>query len=115
MFSAGVNDALDSESVFNNITGYGVILGKLPQARRIRMTGRWKMRDSAQSIGDGVLYLNGTEVLRLPGGERPFKIQDFDVDVTRFSGQHVMFEIACEGQFRSSYSDWISPHIIVEK
>ena len=114
MLSAGGNDAKDERSFFHNVSAYGVILGKLPQAQSIRIKGKWKLRDEAQSVGDAVIRINGQEVLHLPCGSRPFTAHDIDQDISDYAGQYILFEFSVDGERRGSYSDWRDPTFIVE-
>lgn len=94
------------------------MVGTFPQADSVRIRGSYGMRDDAvASSGDGVIRINGTEVLRIdPGPGPPFdgSLTPFDIDVTAFAGRHVMLEFACEGEIRlSEGAEWVAPEIVV--
>ncbi len=99
----------------NYMRGRGIIIGRLPAAPVLRIQGSYSMCDEPQSLpGDGVLRLNGQEVLRIKPGNPPYSLQPFDVDGSAFSGQDVMLEFSCEGKVGpSSYADWFKPRIVV--
>src|SRR5437773_9186916 len=74
------------------------------------------MREAAfNSRGDGVIRINGTEVMRLaPGQGPPFNAIPFDIDVTAFGGQYVMVEFVCDGDIHGAdFADWIAPKFVV--
>jgi len=98
-----------------HVAGEGVIIGKLPKAKSIHLKGAYRMGEQTTgSEGDGVIKLNGQEVLRIPPGPKPYKTHCFDVDVSRFAGQYVMLEFACDGQVRGAGSaDWYDPYVDV--
>jgi hypothetical protein len=101
---------------FNAIPGEGFIFGKFPRASSIRIQGSWGMRDDAQvRSGDGVITINGTEVMRLePGQGPPYDMIPFDIDITSFSGQYAMLEFFADGHMSGvDYSDWDVPQIVV--
>ena len=67
------------------------------------------------SIGDGVIRINGNEVVRLdPGSGPPFPTLPFDADITAFQGQDVFIELIADGERLSpDVADWIDPEIVV--
>lgn len=99
-----------------HVSGMVILVGRLPQASRLRIQGSYGMRqDSMMSAGDGVIRINGREVLRVPHGERPFPMTSFDVDITEFAGQPVMIELVSDGEVRAwAMADWLSPQIVVD-
>jgi hypothetical protein len=98
-----------------SVSGYGVIPGKMPDADSIRIQGAYAMRDSSIGPpGDGVIRINGAELLRLDPGPRPFAQQEFDLDVSSYAGMDVMLEFVSDGHNRTSSADWFEPRIVVE-
>ena len=114
MLSAGGNDGKNAQSFFQNVSAYGVISGKLPDAGSIHLKGRWGLREDSQSVGDGVIRINGREILRIPSRRRPFKIHNFDQDISAYAGQYILLEFAVDGERRFSPTDWFSPGIFIE-
>ena len=91
------------------------IAGRFPAAPRLRLTGSYAPRDGGtmQTSGDAVIRVNGQEVLRHPGGPRPFSPHAFDIDVSSFAGRHVLLEFACEGSVHgTSMADWLDPRVV---
>lgn len=102
---------------FNIVAGSGVWFGELPAASNIRIRGSYLMRDAnwIGSIGDGVIRINGNEVVRLnPGSGPPFPILPFDTDISQFQGEDVLIELIADGERLSpDVADWIAPEIVV--
>ncbi len=107
----------DGTGFFQHVSGTGFIVGRFPQSKRIRLQGAWGMRhEVVDLVGDGVIMVNGQEVLRMPGGHKPFPLQSFDVDATRFAGQYVVIEFMTAGKVHGdSAADWYTPQVIVER
>ncbi len=107
----------DGDGFFNHVAGMGVIIGQFPEAKKIRLQGAWGMRhEVVDTVGDGVIRINGQEVLRMKPGRQPFPLQCFDVDVTKFAGQHVAMEFLTDGKVHGdSAADWYTPQVIVER
>ena len=107
------------DGFFNHIGGEGFIIGWLPEAERVHVLGGWQLRDTFVATGgDGVLRVNGTEVLRLDPGDAPGPVDTgpmpFDVDLTAWSGRFVMFEFAVDGPVHGpEAADWIAPEFVV--
>jgi len=106
----------DGDGFFNHVTGRGIIIGRFPNAEKIRMEGGYHIReDSFEGAIAGKVWINGKEVLRIPGSDkRPFELQHFDVDITEFAGQYAMVEFGVEGVIRGNVADWITPQFIAE-
>ena len=104
------------DGFLNHVTGRGLILGRFPEADRIRLQGAYGMRpESMMTTGDGVVRLNGREVLRVPAGERPYRARAFDVDISAWAGQHVLLEFTAAGRVRAlALADWHEPRIVIE-
>jgi hypothetical protein len=68
---------------------------------------------SINSVADGVVRVNGREVARIQAGQRPYKIQSFETDLTPFAGRHAMIEFIADGLVLGPASaDWHNPQII---
>ncbi len=108
----------DGSGFFNHVAGVGLIVGRFASAARIRLQGTWGMEAGVAygTVGDGVIRINGQEVLRLqPGSGPPYPLRAFDVDVTQFAGQYVVMEFQTDGKVRGfGPADWFSPQIILE-
>ena len=74
------------------------------------------MRDeSIITDGDAVIRINGKELMRVPAGDRPYKVHSFDVDVTSYAGQYVMLEFLSDGRVHGpTAADWYNPWIVVD-
>jgi len=101
---------------WSHVGGTAMILGTFPDAKRIRLQGAFGMREEAQfNPGAAVIRINGEEVMRLPGGARPYQLYSFDVDATKYAGKPVFLEFTIEGTVNgANFSDWFNPQIIVE-
>ena len=102
---------------YNKTSGRGVMVGKLPADRKIRLVGAYKLRDDGSSLvgGDGTVRINGREVVYLNNGQKPFQMMTFDVDLSHRAGEHIMLEFAAEGHVGGVCdADWYDPKILVE-
>ncbi len=73
------------------------------------------MRDaSIGPRGDGVIRINGAELMRLGPGARPCAKQDFDLDISSYAGTEVMLEFVSDGHHRTANADWFEPRIVVQ-
>lgn len=95
------------------VGGIGRLQGRLPQAGSIRLKGSYGMLEEGPGpAGDGVVRINGAEVLRIGAGTRPYEFHDFDVDITPFAGKPVLLEFVSDGMTgRGSYAEWREPRI----
>ena len=104
---------------FNHVAGLGMIIGKFPQTGKIHIQGAYKMREQAIAYGDGVIRINGKEILRIkvpPPSEQPYKLHAFDVDISQFTGTYAFIEFLSDGLvYGPGAADWLSPQIIVER
>ncbi|MHB0946573.1 MAG: hypothetical protein ACYC3B_05345 [Sedimentisphaerales bacterium] len=101
---------------YTSVSGAGYIIGRFPWAQSIRVRGSYGMHnDSFWSKGDGVIKINGIEVLRVdPGSGPPYSMIPFDVDITAFSGKSVLLEFISDGALNGPDSaDWQAPEIVV--
>jgi len=104
----------EGDDFFNHVGGTAQIIGRLPQALSIRLQGAWGMNDRPKSLGEGVVRINGQEVLHVPPGSEPFKPQPFDADIAAFAGQYVLLEFASDGEVHGpAPSRWYAPQIVV--
>ena len=106
----------DINAFYTHVTGTGVVIGKLPDAASIRLQGAYGMREeSIITDGEGVVRINGKEVMRIPPGDRPYRVQSFDVDITEYSGRHIMMEFVADGRVHGpTAADWYNPWIVVK-
>lgn len=104
-----------TENLVNMVGGIALAVGKLPQTANIRLTGAYGMNDASSpeaAPGDGVVRINGAEVLRINPGARPYQLIPFDVDISAFAGRYVLIEILCDVPAHSfAYANWVSPRI----
>lgn len=96
---------------FNHVGGEGFFIGKFPAHSYVHLTGSYGMRDTADhSTADGVIHVNGAEVHRAdPGPGPPFDghMTSFDIDLSSYSGEYAMIELASKGRVGGpDYSDW---------
>jgi hypothetical protein len=74
------------------------------------------MSGQPKSLGDGVVRINGREVLRIPPGDPPVQVHPFDADLTAFAGQHILLEFAVDGEVHGfSPANWYRPEIVVTR
>lgn len=105
-----------ADGFFNHVGGTGVLIGRLPETRKLRLRGEYGMVDVSKSAGDGVVRINGREVMRVPAGARPFRMHRFETDISAFRGQHVLLEFSCEGPIAGfAGANWLGPAIIAEE
>jgi hypothetical protein len=106
----------DVNSFYTVVTGMIVVSGKFPEAQMIRLKGAYGMRpesESRSSKGDGVIRINGEEVVRVPAGEKPYAVQSFDADITAFAGCHALIEFVSDGYLLDPVgADWYDPQIV---
>lgn len=116
----GTNDALRWIKP-NERNGYdisvgtvGRFVGRLPDAKSIRLQGVYAMVEQGPSnMGDGVVRINGVEVMRVPFGGLPFKEQPFDVDISDYAGRYVLFEFSTDSSVRGASAAWYNPRVVV--
>ena len=97
-------------------TGIGILIGKLPQSKPLRIQGSYGTPGGIEQscLGDGVVIINGKEVLRIPPGKPPYQMHDFDLDISSFSGQFVMLEFWSDGNIGgvAPLMQWNDPRIV---
>ena len=102
---------------YTMVSGMMVVIGKLPDAEELRLRGAYTMRKDAEgrvTRGDGVVRINGNEVVRVPAGDKPYAIQSFDVDITAFAGHYTHIEFHSDGVLMDpAGADWYEPQIVV--
>lgn len=93
----------------------GRISGKVPAARSVRLAGHFRVHDVGTYVApDGVLRVNGTEILRLQSKSPPFSDTPFDVDLSAYAGQYVLFEFGSDGNpGRGGSVTWKEPQFVV--
>ena len=99
-----------------SVGGIGRILGRLPSSKVVRLKGSYGVSNVGPGpSGDGVVRLNGKEVLRVPAGSRPYKMKEFDVDISEYAGKAVLLEFLSDGwPGRNSSAEWVAPEIVTE-
>ncbi len=100
------------------VTAIMVVSGKLPQAKNIHIKGGYRLTDDTHvaTTADGVIRINGKEIVREAPGERPFKLKPFDVDLSEYAGQNVLIEIVPDGVFLAAPAEceWHDVQIVAE-
>lgn len=99
------------------VTGVFLLVGEFPAASSIRLQGGYAMQEDSfyEVKGDAVVRVNGQEVMRIDPGTRPYPRHEFDVDISRFAGQHVHIEFVCDGRLTApAGADWFDPRIVVQ-
>ena len=97
-----------------HLGGAAQIVGRLPEAQSIHLQGGWNMTGRPHKTGEAVVRLNGKEALRLLPGEAPYPVQEFDVDISELTGQHVLLEFALEEHVSGpSHSHWSNPRFVI--
>jgi len=108
----------DVNSFYTGVVAMIVTIGKLPEVEHIRIRGAYGMRKEAESRtskGDGVIRINGKEVVRVPAGEKPYAIQSFHTDISEFAGRHVLIEFISDGLLLDpAAADWYEPQIVAK-
>lgn len=107
---------IGANSFYVGVSARLIVIGRLPDAESILLTGSYGMHDeSHNAAGDGVVRINGQEVLRVGHGPRPFLIQAFSEDISRFAGASVMIEFIMDGEVLGpATADWHNPQIVVQ-
>ncbi len=105
------------DSFITAVTATGLFIGRLPDSNSIHLTGSYGLLPgSVIDVGDnrGVIRINGKEVSStlIVGANRPYPIQNFDVDLSAYAGQHVVLEFLCDGfPHLWAAGEWYSPTI----
>ncbi len=102
-------------SLHMNAGAFAIFIGKLPQARSIRLQGSYIVSSTTSAPGDGVVVINGTQALRVPAGSPPYQMRDFDADISAYAGQDVLMEVISDGVVSGAAADWVNSRIVVEK
>jgi len=106
---------MSGDSLHLNVGAFAIFIGKLPQARSIRLEGSYIVSSTTGAPGDGVVLINGNQVLRVPAGEPPYKVHDFNTDISSYAGQYVLMEVISDNGVRGAAADWLHPCIVVER
>ena len=103
----------NGDGFYIHVGGTGQIVGKFPDTSSIRLQGAYGMRQiSLKTRGQGIIRVNGKELLNIDPGDPPYPIHSFDVDLGTFSGRHVLLEFESRGEARDSVADWFAPVIV---
>ncbi len=115
-YYTGYIDRDESVGFHSAVTGIGIIIGRLPEAKRIRLLGSYEvMRESIGDGNQGTLRMNGKELWRAPVEKPPFAKHEFDIDVSTLAGEYVMLEFAVEGEIHAWWrATWADPRVVVE-
>ena len=105
--------APSGDNVSMNVGAFVIYIGKLPAAKSLRLQGSYGVGSTTGAPGDGVVLLNGKQVLRVPTGEYPYPVTKFDADISAFAGQYVLMEVLSDRGVRAATAEWINPHIVV--
>ncbi|HBR20626.1 MAG TPA: hypothetical protein DD726_10500, partial [Phycisphaerales bacterium] len=106
--------AVTGDGFFNHVNGKAYIVGRLPNVKSLRLKGAYGMFENPITLGDGHVRINGAVVLRVPPGDKPYQMQPFDVDISAYAGQYVLFEFGSDGSGGPSYAGWTAPEIVAE-
>lgn len=102
----GSRDALkwmkpNPENGFEMAVGtIGRVIGRIPSASSIHIQGEYQVSPQLSPPTDGVIRINGAEVLRIPPGDKPYKRVAFDQDITSYAGKYVCVEFLSDGSVR---------------
>jgi hypothetical protein len=106
----------NSDMGFTGVTtGIGTIVGEFPKAQHLHLVGSYGIPAGSNGLfGDGVVRINGKEVLRIPHGDPPFQMHNFDVDISNFSGRYAMLEFVSDGVIGgvTPAMQWDNPRIV---
>ena len=102
------------DDVFMNVGAYVIYIGKFPEAENLRIKGSYQVHATTGPPGDGVLLINGMQVLRVPTGEYPYKVTEFNADISAFTGKHVLVEAISDNGVRAAQGTWFNPRFITE-
>jgi hypothetical protein len=101
------------------VTGMVLLNGKLPDAKNIHLKGAYKLSDDTHvaTTADGVIRINGKQIVHEAPGERPFQAKPFDVDISEFGGQNVLIEFIPDGIYLAApaEAEWRDPEIVVSQ
>jgi hypothetical protein len=98
-----------------NVGAFAIFIGRFPEARGLRLQGSYTVGSTTGPPGDGVVLLNGKQVLRIPTGDYPYPVTKFDADISSYAGRYVLMEILSDNGVRAATSSWIKPRILVEQ
>ena len=101
------------DSLHLNVGAWAIYIGRLPDAKSIHLQGSYIVSSSTGAPGDGVVLINGTQVLRVPTGEPPYKVRAFDADISAYAGQYVLMEVLSDNGVRGAAADWLDPRIVI--
>jgi hypothetical protein len=107
----------NSDLGFTGLTSaIGTLIGRFPSGRQLHVQGAYGIPPGSNGLfGDGVVRINGKEILRIPPGNPPFEMHNFDVDISNFSGSYAMLEFSSEGEIAgvTPAMEWDNPRIVV--
>jgi hypothetical protein len=97
-----------------NVGAFAVFIGRFPPAKRLRLQGSYTVGSTTGQPGDGVVLLNGKQVLRIPTGNSPYPVTKFNTDISSYAEKYVLMEILSDNSVRAATAAWIRPRIVVE-
>jgi hypothetical protein len=100
--------------VFMNVGAFVIFIGKLPDVENVRIKGSYQVHATTGAPGDGVVLINGRQVLRVPAGDYPYTVTEFNADISAFAGQHVLIEAISDNGVRAAQGTWFNPRFVVE-
>ena len=101
--------------VYMNVGAFVIYIGKFPDAKSIRLTGSYQVHATTGAPGDGVVLINGRQVLRVPTGEYPYPVMKFDQDISSFAGKYALVEVLSDNGVRAAKGTWFNPRIVVDR
>ena len=108
--------ATPPNSFISGISGIMFVNGTLPQASGLHLRGTFKVSEETHVANscEGVIRINGNQIVRVPMGERPFKAQPFDADLGAYVGQQVLIEFITDGLMLAAPAqiEWQDPQIV---
>jgi hypothetical protein len=104
--------APSGDNISMNVGAFVIFIGKLPAAKSIRLKGSYTVGSTTGAPGDGVVLLNGTQVLRVPTGDYPYPVSEFEADISSYAGQYVLMEVLSDNGVRAATAEWINPRIV---
>ena len=97
-----------------NVGAYAIFIGKFPAVKGLRLQGSYTVGSTTGPPGDGVVLLNGKQVLRIPTGDYPYPVTEFDADISSYAGRYVLMEALSDNGVRAATASWLDARIVAE-